>query len=152
MNGRLSRACLLLLMLALLCGCSLRSAEREAGRGEGSRQADEVRQQVKDLEDAWNRGDTAGVVRQYHPSVYVRVNSERWEYAKEVEYIEKWMKKEPRLRLRIEVNVIRPLGRDYAVVDGSFHMISQDGSDSGGPYAAIWMRSNGHWQCVYTHS
>ena len=137
MNGKLGCRSLILLTLAVLWGCSLRGTGREVEQGESSRQVGEVRREVKALEDAWNRGDVAGAIRQYAPSVYVRVNSERWEYAKEVASIEEGMKKEPRPRLRIDVNVILPLGRDYALVDGSFHMISRDGSDSGGPFTAL---------------
>ena len=138
---------LLAFTVILLCGCSANRTERNAAS-----QAEEVRQQVKELEYAWNRGDVRAVIRQYSPSVFVRVGSEHWEYEREINDIEKGMKTEPRPRLKIEISFIQPLGLDYAVVDGSFHMVAQGGTDGGGRFTAVWQQSNGHWQCIYTRS
>ena len=127
-------------------------AAREVQVGDSAQPAREVHLQLEDFENAWNRGDIQGVIRQYHPSVDVIFKSEHWDYAREVEDIEFLMKKKEHQRLRFKVDLIRALTVDLAVVNGSFHLISGDGREDSGPFTAIWMRSDGRWQCIYTHS
>jgi len=115
-------------------------------------QAREVRLQLSDFENAWNKGDIARVVDQYHPSVDIFVKSEHWGYAKEVEYLASLMKKPDRAQLRFQVDFVRPLTSHLTVVNGSFHLKAADGSEEAGPFTAIWMRSHGRWQCIYSRS
>jgi ketosteroid isomerase-like protein len=122
-------------------------------RGEQSaQQIKEVRLQLVDFENAWNQGDVAGVLAQYDPSVQVLANGEQWGYGRQVEFIGGLMKQQPSSqRLRLDVNLIRPLGLDHALVSGSAYITSQDGSSQGGPFTAVWMRSGGRWLCIYAH-
>jgi ketosteroid isomerase-like protein len=136
---------------SLIAGVPVARAAKRDG-SDNAKQIRAVRAQLAEFEGAWNRGDLDVVVRQYHPSIEVLVSAERWSYARTRQYIKELMNKAVRPQLRFDVEFIRPLGRDYALVSGRFHLVSQDSPEDTGPFTAIWMRSPEHWQCIYSHS
>jgi ketosteroid isomerase-like protein len=145
------REAVLYTLLSALCAFPLNLNARDA-HDEANQKIEEVRRQFKAFENAWNQGDIEGVIRQYDPSVDLLVKSERWDYDKEVAYLKGLMSAKSRARLRFDVDFVRPLGADYALVDGSFHLTAADGAEESGPFTAIWMRTGSGWQCVYSRS
>jgi len=107
---------------------------------------------LRAIEKAWNRGDESSIFSQYDRSMVAILESNFLDYAHYRDTVKSMMAEASRPNMKLDINVVRPLGARYALVNGRVHMIERSGSDQASPFTIIYRYSGGQWMIVYAHS
>ncbi len=110
-----------------------------------------IRLRLTAFERAWNEGDIRAVISQYDPSFSVIWESDYMGYAQYTSAVKQMMSGSEQTRLRLDINTVRPLGHDYALVNGHDYTIFKDGREQKEIFTVIYMRSGGQWKFIYAH-
>jgi uncharacterized protein (TIGR02246 family) len=149
-------ACLLL----ALAGCRV-SVNRAAPSAEAptAGQLAETRATLVRLmeqsRDAWNRADLQGHVAMYTDSATMMSGQGPLGGRDVIRgMLERgfWEGGQPKAKLDFSDLVVRPLGRDHALMTGAFLLTYPDGRTSNGRYSLVWVRENGQWRIMHDHS
>lgn len=111
-----------------------------------------VRVRLEAFEAAWNAGDVPNVLAQYDASVEVFSQSEHWGYDKQVSLIRGLMEHGERPRYAVDIESIRVLSSDLALINGQFHLFAKEGNVQSGVFSVIYRRFDGTWRLIYVHS
>jgi uncharacterized protein (TIGR02246 family) len=121
----------------------------------GTDPAAELRREMQELADAWNRNDLAGHVAAYGDSAVFMVargpliGRERIRASLERSF---WVDGKPRQQLRFEEIEIRMLGSRDARVMGRFVLFGGGLAEASGRFTTIWEKIDGRWRIIHDHS
>ncbi len=105
----------------------------------------------------WNRGDVRAFMRGYDDSeatVFIGARVARG-YRRVLEnYLERYATKPQMGELTFSNIEVRPLGVDYALVIGNFHLarVEDAGGDSEGIFSLTFQRKPGGWKIIADHT
>ena len=107
---------------------------------------------LKDIETAWNFGDTRALLSQYDPSMVAILEPNFLNYTEYKRSIIALMAESDRPVMKLEINTVKALGADYALVNGRLHSTAHGGPDVASRFTVIYHCSGGQWKVIYAHS
>ena len=116
-----------------------------------------IRRVLDDQVAAWNRGDVRAFMEGYEESsetTFVGLNVTKGHAAVLANYLARYPHKEQMGTLRFSDLDIRPLGDDYAVVIGRFHLerTKEAGGKSSGLFTLLFRRTLQGWRIILDHT
>lgn len=136
-----------LALLTLLAGCALRAASPEA----------DIRAVLDRQVADWNRGDVDAFMQGYDRSdqtLFIGKTVARgWQQVIE-RYRKSYPTKDRMGRLEFSDVEIHPLGADYALVVGRFHLTrdTENGGDASGIFSLTFHRTSAGWKIIADHT
>lgn len=116
-----------------------------------------VRQVLDDQVAAWNRGDLRAFMDGYEESpstTFVGTNVTKGHAKVLANYLARYPTKEKMGTLRFLDLDIRPLGDDYTMVIGRFHLdrSKEGGGESSGNFTLLFKRTARGWKIILDHT
>ncbi|HXI21846.1 MAG TPA: nuclear transport factor 2 family protein [Gemmatimonadales bacterium] len=105
--------------------------------------------------EAWNRGDIDGHVAMYTDSATMMTRNGPITGRGTIEGLLArafWRDGKPLQQLSFDDLVVRPLGRDYALLTGKFTLSGGGKPDVSGRYSLVWERTPAGWRIIHDHS
>ena len=146
LSKRLSSGCVLALLLVL---------SQQSGWGQDSASA--IRQVLNDQVSAWNRGDIPGFMSGYKNSpetTFVgKTVQHGWQKVLE-RYERSYPTKDAMGTLDFSELEVRPLGQQYAVATGKYHLArsSAGGGDASGIFSLVFEKTDAGWKIILDHT
>ena len=116
---------------------------------------EQIKAVLQSTADGWNAGDLSKYLAAYVPEATEMLSTGP---TGGVEAIEKTMKEgfwktgRPLQQLRYENIVVRPLGKDNALVTGQYVLSGADKPDRKGWFTTVWTKTKTGWRMIHDHS
>lgn len=122
----------------------------QAWKGEAA-----IRRVMAQQERDWNQGDIRAFMRGYWNNdsmMFVGKKGPSYGYQRTLDnYLKSYPDARTMGKLRFELISIRPLGRNYALLVGSWHLQREMG-DLGGSFSLVFRRLKGRWYIIADHT
>lgn len=122
----------------------------QAWKGEAA-----IRRVMAQQEQDWNKGDIRAFMRGYWNNdsmMFVGKKGPTYGYQRTLDnYLKSYPDAPTMGKLRFELISIRPLGRNYALLVGSWHLQREMG-DLGGSFSLVFRRLKGRWYIIADHT
>ena len=118
---------------------------------------DGIRRVMDDQVSAWNRGDVRAFMDGYEDSpstTFVGLNITKGHAEVLANYQKRYPSKDAMGTLRFTDIEVRPLGEDYAVVIGRYHLdrSQQAGGEGNGIFTLVFHRTPRGWKIILDHT
>lgn len=115
----------------------------------------ELEQTFAAMAAAWNAGDMPGHVAPYADSATMMTGRGPQGGREQIAAMLSrafWREGRPLQQLRFEQVLVRPIGRDGAVVTGRFILSGGERDEQTGWFTTVWARTADGWRIVHDHS
>ena len=123
----------------------------------GATNDQEIRRVLDEQVNAWNRGDVHAFMEGYENSpttTFVGLNVTKGHAQVLANYVQRYPSREKMGNLRFSDIEIRPLGENYAVVIGRYHLerSQEAGGEATGLFTLIFQRTQRGWKIIVDHT
>ncbi len=141
-------------LFVVLAGALAQAQTAPAAQGDA---AGAIVHVLQDQQSAWNRGDVDDFMRGYKdsPDTTFIGKSIAQGYAPILaRYKKTYASPDAMGKLDFSDIVVRPLGPDYAVVTGKFHLArtAAGGGDASGIYSLVFEKTDAGWKIILDHT
>lgn len=143
-------------LLALLLGACAHVGVQSGGEDGSTSAQQQISAAMQQSAAAWNRGDLDAFLAVYKDDPSTAFMAPQITYGLtdiKARYARSYFKDgKPKARLTYDDLKFRPLGPNYMVLTGRWHLTDDAGKKQDGYYTLIWQKTTAGWRIIHDHS